>query len=70
MSKNMKEISCSFCGRRKSEVTILVAGVNGHICGECAAQATQIVNHETQVARSASPVSSEDLKVMKPAEIK
>jgi ATP-dependent Clp protease ATP-binding subunit ClpX len=70
MSKNMKEIACSFCGRRKSEVTILVAGVNGHICGECAAQATQIVNHETQVARSASPVSSEDLKVMKPAEIK
>jgi ATP-dependent Clp protease ATP-binding subunit ClpX len=70
MSKNMKEISCSFCGRRKSEVTILVAGVNGHICGECATQATQIVNHETQGARSASPISSDDLQVMKPAEIK
>lgn len=69
MSKNMKEISCSFCGRRKSEVSILVAGVNGHICGECAAQATQIVNHETQMARSSS-ISSEDLNVMKPAEIK
>ena len=27
-----REINCSFCGRKKSEVDILIAGVTGHIC--------------------------------------
>lgn len=66
----MKEISCSFCGRKKSEVSILVAGVNGHICGDCSAQATQIVNQETKGLKPSAPLTEADLQVQKPADIK
>ena len=30
-----RETNCSFCGRKKSEVDILIAGVTGHICDHC-----------------------------------
>lgn len=66
----MKEITCSFCGRKKSEVSILVAGVNGHICGDCAAQATQIVNQETRGIKAVAPITEADLEVQKPLDIK
>ncbi|MFB0961369.1 MAG: ClpX C4-type zinc finger protein, partial [Flavobacteriales bacterium] len=38
-----REISCSFCGRKKSEVNILIAGITGHICDSCISQANGIV---------------------------
>lgn len=34
---------CSFCGRSRSEVTLLIAGVSGNICDQCADQAHDIV---------------------------
>ena len=34
---------CSFCGRSESEVRLLITGVNGFICAECAKQAYEIV---------------------------
>ncbi len=37
---------CSFCGKNENEVNILVAGLNGHICDNCADQAIGIVNQE------------------------
>lgn len=43
-----KEISCSFCGRKKSEVNILIAGITGHICDHCIDQAENIVREELQ----------------------
>lgn len=65
----MKEISCSFCGRKKSEVNILIAGISGHICDDCAAQAGQIVNEE--IKSSKSPAKDDfDLGAHKPADIK
>lgn len=62
-----KDISCSFCGRKKSEVNILIAGISGHICDECAQQAFKIIHEEEQESRTAGPV---DVKLQKPAEIK
>ena len=41
-----REINCSFCGRKKSEVDILIAGVTGHICDHCIEQADAIVKEE------------------------
>ena len=41
-----REINCSFCGRKKSEVDILIAGVTGHICDHCIEQAEAIVKEE------------------------
>jgi ATP-dependent Clp protease ATP-binding subunit ClpX len=62
-----KEISCSFCGRKKSEVNILIAGLSGHICDDCASQAHQIVHEEK---KAPSTYQSADLQLLKPAEIK
>ncbi|MBL7943781.1 MAG: ATP-dependent Clp protease ATP-binding subunit ClpX [Flavobacteriales bacterium] len=62
-----KDISCSFCGRKKSEVNILIAGISGHICDECAQQAFKIINEEEMETRTTVPV---DVKLQKPAEIK
>jgi ATP-dependent Clp protease ATP-binding subunit ClpX len=41
-----KDISCSFCGRKKNEVMILIAGIDSHICEKCVAQAQQIIDEE------------------------
>ena len=46
-----REINCSFCGRKKSEVDILIAGVTGHICDHCIEQAEAIVKEERNTKR-------------------
>jgi ATP-dependent Clp protease ATP-binding subunit ClpX len=66
MSK--KEAGCSFCGRSRSEVGMLIAGVTGHICESCVAQAHTIIKEE-EVSQS-STKSEHVVNVMKPAEIK
>ncbi len=65
MSK--KETSCSFCGRPRSQVGLLIAGLSGHICDHCIVQARTIVDEELQsnVSKEAAPVN-----VLKPADIK
>jgi len=37
---------CSFCGRERSEVNVLIAGINAHICDACITQAQKILNYE------------------------
>jgi ATP-dependent Clp protease ATP-binding subunit ClpX len=63
-----REISCSFCGRKKSEVNILIAGVTGHICDHCIEQANSIVKEELQFKsnRNLDP----DIMLQKPRDIK
>ncbi len=43
-----KNNHCSFCGRSRDEVEILIAGIDGHICENCTDQAHQIVLSEVQ----------------------
>lgn len=62
------EISCSFCGRKKSEVNILIAGITGHICDNCVDQAENIVKEE--MAEQATGSVDFKIKVQKPKEIK
>jgi ATP-dependent Clp protease ATP-binding subunit ClpX len=68
MSK--KETSCSFCGRPKNQVGILIAGLSGHICESCITQGYTIVQEEFHT--NAKPISKgeEALKLLKPIEIK
>ena len=40
------EQKCTFCGRKKSEVQLLIAGLHGHICNDCIEQAHHIVAQE------------------------
>lgn len=37
-----QEDRCSFCGRSRKEVDLLISGMSGHICSECAAQAAEM----------------------------
>ncbi len=41
-----KEIKCSFCGRDKQDTNVLIAGITGHICDSCIAQAQNIIAEE------------------------
>lgn len=41
-----EENKCSFCGRGKSEVNLLVAGIDAHICDQCIGQAYGIIQEE------------------------
>jgi ATP-dependent Clp protease ATP-binding subunit ClpX len=63
----MKMDKCSFCGRVKKEVNLLIAGMEGHICDNCVEQAHAIVEEEFKKDEG---FSTQSLKLMKPKEIK
>lgn len=44
--RELEENKCSFCGRPKSDVNLLVAGIDGFICDQCVGQAYGIVEEE------------------------
>lgn len=43
-------IHCSFCGRSKGDVDVLIAGVTGHICDHCIEQADGILREEKKTS--------------------
>ena len=63
----MKMDKCSFCGREKKEVNLLIAGMEGHICDSCVEQAHAIVEEEFKKDET---FDTKGLKLMKPIEIK
>ena len=63
-----ENLSCSFCGRKKAETNILIAGLDAHICDRCIEQAHGIVLEEAK-QESTSELSSE-LVLRKPKSIK
>ena len=65
-----QKTSCSFCGLPREEVKILIAGVTGHICENCAKQANQIVSEEFSTSTEKSVSTNVDLDVRFPKEIK
>ena len=67
MSKE-KDLECSFCGRKKAETDLLIAGMDAHICDKCIEQAHGIVEEEISDAKSSG--LSKDLMLKKPLEIK
>ncbi|HSF44357.1 MAG TPA: ATP-dependent Clp protease ATP-binding subunit ClpX [Chitinophagaceae bacterium] len=62
-------LHCSFCGRSRDEVKILIAGQDGHICENCVEHAREIIEQELMV-RNDSVNSNYKLTVRKPVEIK
>ena len=66
----MNPNQCSFCGRNKNEVSVLVSGQNGFICNYCIEQAHTIVKEtdEQENKNHSSVKTSAQLK--KPREIK
>ena len=66
MSK--EELECSFCGRKKPETSLLIAGLDAHICDRCIEQAHGIVLEESKQNTNAD--LSSDLMLKKPKQIK
>src|SRR5665647_2033705 len=58
---------CSFCGRDKKDVQILIAGMEGHICENCIEQAHAIIDEEFKKNKNFD-LTGVELK--KPKEIK
>src|SRR5687768_12073051 len=67
MAKN--PLHCSFCGRNRDEVKILIAGQEGHICENCVEHAREIIEQELMVRDEKTPTTFK-LTVKKPIEIK
>ncbi|MBR2618807.1 MAG: ATP-dependent Clp protease ATP-binding subunit ClpX [Paludibacteraceae bacterium] len=68
MSKNSEQ-RCSFCGRSEREVAMLMTGLNGNICNECAESAHEMVR-ETLKQRGKNSFSLSMDELPKPKEIK
>jgi len=62
-------LHCSFCGRNRDEVKILIAGQEGHICENCIEHAQEIILQEIVPQENAS-ASNYKLSVKKPMELK
>lgn len=67
MAKEILE--CSFCGRKKPETDLLIAGISAHICDKCIEQAHGIVLEELK-ANKGSKKNVGDLILKKPKEIR
>ena len=61
---------CSFCGRSDREVGLLISGINGYICENCANQAYEIAKSAMQEKNSTHQGTPDLKKVPKPREIK
>ena len=63
-----ENLECSFCGRKKPETNLLIAGLDAHICDRCIEQAHGIVAEESRQAKNEDLFS--ELVLKKPMEIK
>ena len=62
-------LHCSFCGRSRDEVKILIAGQEGHICENCVEHAEEIISHEL-LERDDLQVKQYRFNIRKPKEVK
>lgn len=68
-----QSLHCSFCGRSRDEVKILIAGQEGHICENCVEHAQEIISQELSIypdSRQNVAGAGSKLTIRKPLEIK
>jgi len=63
-----EELDCSFCGKKKADTNLLIAGIDAHICDRCIQQANGIVLEEAKQDNDSGLITDAILK--KPQEIK
>ncbi|MEI7509823.1 MAG: ClpX C4-type zinc finger protein, partial [Flavobacterium sp.] len=63
-----EKLECSFCGRKKPETNLLIAGIDAHICDRCIKQAHGIILEELKTNSNAKIAT--DLILRKPKEIR
>ncbi len=66
MSKS--DLNCSFCGKKKDQTKLLIAGIDAHICDLCIEQANGIIIQENKSQQKLEDKS--DLQILKPQQIK
>ncbi len=66
MAKDIEK--CSFCGKKRADVRLLIAGLDAHICDGCVEQAQLILNEEFDIRRKEHV--SKKFELPKPSEIK
>ncbi|AFL84514.1 endopeptidase Clp ATP-binding regulatory subunit ClpX [Belliella baltica DSM 15883] len=62
----MAQVTCSFCGRNKKDVDLMVSGISAHICNFCIDQAYQILGEEEKTKK---PDKNHKFKLKKPKEL-
>jgi ATP-dependent Clp protease ATP-binding subunit ClpX len=62
----MAQITCSFCGRNKKDVNLMVSGISAHICNFCIDQAFHILGEEEKTKK---PDKNLKFKLKKPKEL-
>ena len=63
-----EELDCSFCGKKKADTNLLIAGIDAHICDRCIEQANGIVVEESK--QNKGDDFSSNVMLKKPQEIK
>ncbi|MAP99696.1 MAG: ATP-dependent Clp protease ATP-binding subunit ClpX [Flavobacteriaceae bacterium] len=66
MSKS--DLNCSFCGKKKDQTSLLIAGIDAHICDLCIEQANGIIIQENNSLDKTEDKT--DLQILKPQQIK
>ena len=51
---------CNFCGRNEREVKLLITGLNGYICEDCATQAYKIVQEQMAPKQPAAVMTANE----------
>lgn len=64
----MAEVTCSFCGRNKKDVDLMISGIHAHICDKCITQANQILSEEKK--NNNSNTGAPNFNLVKPVEMK
>ncbi len=63
----MAQVTCSFCGRNKKDVDLMISGIHAHICDRCITQAQQILNEEL---KTKSKGDAPKFTLIKPVDMK
>ena len=63
----MAEVTCSFCGRSKKDVDLMISGIHAHICDKCITQAQQILTEE---GKGTTDTAAPQFNLVKPTDMK
>ena len=63
----MAEVTCSFCGRSKKDVDLMISGIHAHICDKCISQAEQILSEES---KTKTDEATPQFNLIKPVDMK
>lgn len=63
----MAQVTCSFCGRQKKDVDLMISGIHAHICDKCITQANQILSEELKTKQK---YSAPRFNLIKPIDMK